>query len=608
MFQLAVLFPYAALFAGSVLLMVVLVPLLTRFAKPLGLVDKPDQHRKLHAHEIPLIGGVAILLSVLLTCLMLVLLATLGIFSSPITDKGLTSSEILQLVGLVVSAVLIVVVGVMDDRFGIRGRQKLMAQFLVAVILVGTGTWIQSVRIFDTKLDFSNAFSASANQNIEQLNEKLDAFEQGQTAQISQQQAEGILDPDKAESEQALVHESIESLKRNNFVSELVFNRLMGTVAMAITIIWIVGAINSVNLIDGADGLAGTTTFIVSLALAVISLVTNHLIEGAIALSLSGAILGFLIFNFPPARIFLGDAGSMLIGMILASLAVQSYLKEPMIYICFAPLAMLFIPILDSATAFARRLTTGRSIYSADRGHLHHLLLRHGLSNRGMVVFVGGLTLVTAVGAVLTVVLDDPSFSIVGVLAVILFLVSAKVFGFAELKLLCSRAFRFGRSFVIPKNSSTSAQSMSVQLQGSKEWGKLWDAITEFAEQRNFHRIKLDLNLPWLHESFHADWKRPTEADSEELWQTRLPLAANGRVYGRMEISGAVTNESVYLALMLMADMLETMEPAIAKLAEGQDDTIEFPEIQSHRTTLSNGIKPDQEKKPGIDRAGLLAK
>lgn len=590
------LLPYIVLFLGTFLLVVILVPPLSKLAKTIGLVDKPDKRRKLHAREIPLIGGVVILLAVFISVLTLSALNYFGVFSIPVSqDNWLSSNHILRLIGLAIAAFVIVMVGVLDDRFGIRGRQKLMAQVIVALILVGTGTWIKSMKVWDTNFDFSNAFSVSANASIQEANKQLDKIEASQTESIERQELDGLLGKEDKSTKIAKTKQLVTDLKRDVVVSNLIFNRLMAFIVIGFTIVWIVGAINSVNLIDGADGLAGTTTFIISLGLSIVAFYNNHFIEGAIALSLSAAILGFLVFNLPPARIFLGDAGSMLIGMLLASLAVQSYSKESLVLMCLAPFALLFIPIFDSVTAFARRITTGRSIYSTDRGHLHHMLLRHGLSNYGMLFFVSALTLITVVGGILTVTNQTASFAMIGVGVVISFLVSAKVFGFAEFKLMAGRIFRFARSFVLPQKSKSVAQTVSVQLQGSKEWDKLWDAITEFAGRHNFHRIKLDLNLPWQHESFHADWKRPAVGNSEEVWQTRLPLAADGRVYGRIEISGSVTDESVYLVLMLMSDMLETMEPAIAKLAEGTADSIDVPKIRTKRKQSSKPKPSDTD-------------
>lgn len=589
------LLPYLALFAGTFALMMVIVPLLSVLAKRIGLVDKPDKQRKLHSGEIPLIGGLAILLAILVACITVFSLAALKIIDGTITES-IRPSDYLQLIGLVCAALLIVGVGFLDDRFGIRGRQKLLAQLVVAGILVGTGTWIHSLSVTDGTLAFGDTFTNAPQQAYAKLNTELDEFQASSIDRIHADEETGILSANEAKTEKETVQSNIEQIQNNAYLRLFVFDRLIAIGAMLLTVMWIVGAINSVNLIDGADGLAGTTTFIVSLSLAIIAYWTQHYVEAAIALSLAGALLGFLVFNFPPAKIFLGDAGSMLVGMVLASLAVQSYLKEPMIYICMAPLAMLFIPIFDSCIAFARRIATGRSIYSTDRGHLHHILLRHGLSNRGMVLFVGGLTTITAVGAVLTVILQDSKFSIVGVVVVVVFLVSSKVFGFAEFKLLFSRLFRLIRSFVLPKRQKSVAQSMSIQLQGSKEWGKLWKSITDFAEAHDFIRIKLDLNLPWLHESFHADWSKPDSSENEEKWQTRLPLAAKGQVYGRIEISGVVGNESIYILLMLMSDLLENLEPALAKLAEGHEDSVDVPVLRSRRRKPKSS-RPSEAKK-----------
>ena len=588
-----VLLPFLILFFGTLVLMLAIVPLLSVLAKRVGLVDKPDDRRKLHSREVPLIGGIAILIAVLVSCGIVFLLAGLGVLDKTIVEF-IEPEQYWQLGGLVFCALAIVAVGVLDDRFGIRGRQKLLAQLIVAVILVATGTWVQSLSLPDNTLQFGDAFTSNPKVQYAQLVSEMTQYQESETKKIVGDTTGELSEAQKTQIVD--VRSRVKSIKRDTYIRLFIFNRMMALAAMVLTVIWIVGAINSVNLIDGADGLAGTTTLIVSLGLAVIALWTRHYVEAAIALSLSGALFGFLVFNFPPAKIFLGDAGSMLIGMVLASLAVQSYLKEPMIYICMAPLAMLFIPIFDSTIAFARRIATGRSIYSTDRGHLHHILLRHGLTDRGMVLFVGGLTTITAVGAAMTVIFNDSKFSVIGIATVIVFLISAKVFGFAEFKLLCTRFFRLCSSLVMPRRNKRAAQSVTFQLQGSQEWGKLWKTITDFAESHDFIGIKLDLNLPWLHESFHADWKKPTLSENEQVWQTRLPLAAKGRVYGRIEISGVVGKESIYVLLMLMSDLLENLEPALAKLAEGHTDSVEVPVLPKRRKDDFSRREEDPEQ------------
>lgn len=579
--ELSAFIPYIALFAGTFLAVLAIVPIASNIARRVGLVDAPDARRKFHKDSVPLVGGISVFLGLVIACSIVFLF-----FSKELFGSLLTTAKVIQVVGLFIAATIIVLIGVIDDRFGIRGRQKLLGQIFVALIVVGTGTWVFSFRVSDKTFNLRDAWTRTSDPQVEALHEVIDSDANAKLAEIERQAKAGEVQLSEAEKQNEAVARQTKILKTNvakSYPAITVLYRGLALLAGGFTVLWIVGAINSVNLIDGADGLAGTTTFIVSASLAIIAIYTGDYIEGAVAISLAGAILGFLVFNFPPAKIFFGDAGSMLIGLILASLAVQSFLKEAMIYICIAPFAMLFIPIFDSATAFTRRLTTGRSIYSTDRGHLHHMLMRHGLTNRGMVLFVGGLTMVTAAGAVLTVINRDPSFSIIGVATVAVFLISAKVFGWAEFRLLCSRIFRFSRSFIKSNKPNSEPSSLIVQLQGSKEWHKVWEAITEFGERHNFHKIKLDLNLPWLHESFHAVWSIDEKVESEEVWQTRIPLAANGRVYGRMEVSGAVSNESIYLVLMLMSDLLETLEPALARLADEQDDSVKVPSLQSRQ-------------------------
>ncbi len=579
--ELSALIPYFTLFAGTFLAVLAIVPIASAIARLVGLVDAPDARRKFHSNAVPLVGGVSVFLGMVIACSIVFLF-----FPNEIFGNQLTSSKVIQVVGLLVAATIIVVIGVIDDRFGIRGRQKLLGQIFVSLIVIGTGTWVFSFRVSDKTFDLRDAWTRTSQPQVSALHEVIDSDANAKLLEIERQTKAGEVRVSEADRQNEAVARRSKVLKANvarSYPAITVLYRGLALLAGAFTVFWIVGAINSVNLIDGADGLAGTTTFIISASLAIIAIYTGDYVEGAIAISLAGAILGFLVFNFPPAKIFFGDAGSMLIGLVLASLAVQSFLKEAMIYICIAQFAMLFIPIFDSATAFTRRLTTGRSIYSTDRGHLHHTLLRHGLTNRGMVLFVGGLTLVTAVGAVLTVINRDPSFAIIGVATVVVFLISARVFGWAEFRLLCSRIFRFSRSFFKIDKAVSEPSSETVQLQGSKEWHKVWEAITEFGERHDFHKIKLDLNLPWLHEGFHAVWSTNEKFESEDIWQTRIPLAANGRVYGRMEVSGVVSNESIYLVLMLMSDLLETLEPALARLADGEGDSVSVPALQTRQ-------------------------
>src|SRR5205085_11092231 len=137
-----------------------------------------------------------------------------------------------------------------------------------------------------------------------------------------------------------------------------------------------------------------TIGLIIALAMAGMAIIGLQWPAATVALALAGALLAFLFFNFPPASIFLGDSGSMLIGLIIGTLAIQSSLKGPATVALAAPLALLVIPIFDTSAAILRRKLTGSSIFATDRGHLHHMLQSGGLSHQKVLFLVVFLCLV----------------------------------------------------------------------------------------------------------------------------------------------------------------------------------------------------------------------
>lgn len=159
-----------------------------------------------------------------------------------------------------------------------------------------------------------------------------------------------------------------------------------------LTILWIVAFTNVVNLIDGLDGLAAGIASIASLTLLLVSL-QQHL-PSAIVLTaaLAGAAIGFLRYNFNPAKIFMGDAGAMFLGYTLAAVSVHGVLKTTVTVGVIVPVLALALPIFDTAFAIIRRVATGRSIGEADKDHLHHRLLRLGLSHRNTVLVMWAIS------------------------------------------------------------------------------------------------------------------------------------------------------------------------------------------------------------------------
>ncbi len=166
----------------------------------------------------------------------------------------------------------------------------------------------------------------------------------------------------------------------------------LGWLSAPLTVLWIVFLINAVNWIDGLDGLAAGVIAIASATVAVMALSGSPPTVGILAAVLSASCLGFLVYNFNPARIFMGDTGAMFLGYMIACLSVLGAFKSTTLFAMAAPILVLGVPIYDTLSTMLRRLRRGQPIYSADRGHLHHRLLDRGFSVRQTVLAIYALT------------------------------------------------------------------------------------------------------------------------------------------------------------------------------------------------------------------------
>lgn len=188
-------------------------------------------------------------------------------------------------------------------------------------------------------------------------------------------------------------------------------------VGLPLTILWVVAITNAFNLIDGLDGLAAGSALFSTLVAFVVALQTGYSLVTVMTVALAGAILGFLRYNFNPATIFLGDSGSLFIGFLLSALALAGTQKAPTIVAVAIPVVSFGLPILETSLSILRRLISGRPVFTADREHIHHKLLQHGLSHRQVVIV---LYAVSAIFALLSLFLLWPTGSSLGlVLAVV---------------------------------------------------------------------------------------------------------------------------------------------------------------------------------------------
>jgi len=174
-----------------------------------------------------------------------------------------------------------------------------------------------------------------------------------------------------------------------------------GLTSCLLTVFWLVGISNAFNLLDGADGVAAGSAFFAAAAIFIMSVTLGHPAIGLVTAAIAGGVLGFLPFNFPPARAYLGDSGSLVVGFMLAGLAVEGSTKGPTLAVIGVPLLAFGVPVLDTTITLVRRLVRGESVFQRDQDHVHHQLARAGLSARQVAGLVYSASVVFALGAML---------------------------------------------------------------------------------------------------------------------------------------------------------------------------------------------------------------
>ncbi len=191
---------------------------------------------------------------------------------------------------------------------------------------------------------------------------------------------------------------SIRSFQPFFFGSDLI---VFGSVFSAfVTVFWIVGITNTINFIDGLDGLTGGIATISAITISYIAISNNRIETAVISIILAGACLGFLPYNFNPARIFMGDTGALFLGFMLAVMSIEGTIKGAVAVTIIAPMLALGIPIFDTSFAILRRLKKGMAPWEADKGHLHHRILDMGYGQKKTVIVLYIINILFALSVV----------------------------------------------------------------------------------------------------------------------------------------------------------------------------------------------------------------
>ncbi len=291
----------------------------------------------------------------------------------------------------------------------------------------------------------------------------------------------------------------------------------LGFLSLPFTLLWIVGVVNAVNLIDGLDGLAGGVAFFAAATNLVLALARGDVLMALCMAALAGAVLGFLLFNFNPATIFMGDTGSMFLGFVLATVSIKTSTKSGTAVAMVVPVIALGLPITDTLLAMFRRAFLGRRMFDADRDHIHHRMMsRLHLSQRNAVLALYGLSILfgaTALGLASANSVQS-ALLLAAISAVVI--VFVRKLGYFNLKSAQAANATRRRNLLLRR----AVRRTVVAVESSTSLTDIWNALRPLTSELNTARFEF-----WFHVPMQSSHEREgLHYDFERVAGTALPV------------------------------------------------------------------------------------
>ena len=372
-------------------------------------------------------------------------------------------------------------------------------------------------------------------------------------------------------------------------------------IGLPITVLWVIGITNAFNLIDGLDGLAAGSALFSTFVVFVAAISNGSSLVSLLTIALAGAILGFLRFNFNPATIFLGDSGSLFIGFMLSALALEGAQKAPTAIAVAIPVVSFGLPILETSLSILRRLISGQSVFMADREHIHHKLLQHGMSPRQVVI---ALYAVSALFALLSLFLLWPGRNTLGLVLVV---IGACVwFGvqhlgyleFWEIRRVAQRTIEQRGIFV----NNLAIRRAIEELKAASDYVQVCRILEAAFSTNDFDRFELSIKartaeLPTIgdkrwrmrpEESLDFEWSKPGALkvrDDWPGWNLGLELVtSSNRWLGSMKIYRFYADR----ALLVDSNLLTSIFPVV--LADALDRALNAKQGGVPKATASTDL------------------
>jgi len=317
----------------------------------------------------------------------------------------------------------------------------------------------------------------------------------------------------------------------------------LGSWSLPVTVFWLIAVPNIVNLIDGFDGLAGGLGLCMAVTLGIVGLHNDQVSMACYAFTMAGALLGFLVFNFPPAKIYLGDGGAYLIGFTIAALSLTSSNKGSVAKVLFVTMIALGVPILDTLFAVMRRALRGYPLFHADDEHFHHQLEKLGFSKRRILMGLYGICLVLSLVG-LSVIWSQGTTLPIGI-GLLFFLALGGLRYFHLLKSwedVCSKLDRLMRRRRVVRYALLQAQVLEIEVERCGSAQEFWPIFQHTLRRVGFVdpgevsdeiaiQVRYNGSAPWtlhapIQKGTNSEWQRlaecfrPVYAKAMERWQT----------------------------------------------------------------------------------------
>ena len=368
-------------------------------------------------------------------------------------------------------------------------------------------------------------------------------------------------------------------------------HQTLGLLSLPATLVWIVLITNAFNVVDGMDGLATGVAFIALACMFVVSLQMNQPAIAFAAAPLAGAVLGFLRYNFNPASIFLGDSGSLFLGFQLAVLSIVGSQKSSTAVAVAAPIFVLALPLIETATSAVRRFVSGRSIMQADSAHIHHQLIRLGCTPRraaGILYLSSGLF---GLASLFVVHSGSPNIALIAISFFALTVVAIQRLGYSEFAEINGALKRFVHQRQIMQNGII-CRKLASDLGSAKSLGDAWSVLKTAARQLGFSYVELVLsphaNADQALLSRYAERLLPRPGSAQPRETTFAVSLSCGHASGQVVFSRSSAAAPLHSELpLLISAVAETLPRVIDRRLGTGGDPRPTPDIVLHSEPIS---------------------